>query len=223
MSRWMAGTSDGLAVRNVTAAFTMLFPPRPSAIARSSRAHASSTSASVMTNGGSSRTTVSDVRLTSSPSSSAASTTGSAGRSSSRPQIRPAPRTSRTIGWRAAIARSPRSRCAPTDATCEMRSRSIELLEKHERRAARQQVAAVGAAVVAKGRRLRHPLAEERGGDRHARAERLADGHQVRLEPERLRVERTAGPSEPALDLVGDEERARPAARLGRPRPPCAG
>ena len=61
-----------------------------------------------------------------------------------------------------------------------------QLLEEHERRAAGQQIAAVGAAVVAEGGGPGHALAEERGGDRHAGAERLADRHQVRLEPERL-------------------------------------
>ncbi len=62
--------------------------------------------------------------------------------------------------------------------------------------------------MVAKRRGFRDALAEERRRDRHAGAERLANGHQIGLEAEHLRVERPPGASEAALDLVGDEERA---------------
>ncbi len=67
-----------------------------------------------------------------------------------------------------------------------------QLFEKHQRGAAREQVAAIGAAVIAERRRFRNPLAEERGGDRNAGAERLADRHQVGLQTEHRRS-RTAG------------------------------
>src|SRR5262249_26067054 len=68
------------------------------AIADSGSGRASSISISVITNGGSRRTTVSDVRLTSSRRSRAASTTCAAGRSISMPHMTPAPRTDTTAG-----------------------------------------------------------------------------------------------------------------------------
>src|SRR5829696_7492885 len=73
-------------------------PTTADAIAASSSGSASSISFSVMTYGGSRRTTVSDVRLISNRRSRAASTTDAAGRSSSTPHINPAPRTSVTAG-----------------------------------------------------------------------------------------------------------------------------
>ena len=58
--------------------------------------------------------------------------------------------------------------------------------------------------------------ARDHRGDRHvAAAERLADEHEVRLEPPVLEREPLAGASEPGLDLVDDEQRAvAPAQRL---------
>ena len=95
----------------------LLRPAATAPSAASSRSSASSASASVMTSGGSSRTTVSAVRLTITPRARApAGTTGAASRVSSRPQIRPAPRTSLTIGCLAAIARSRCSKWRPTRA-----------------------------------------------------------------------------------------------------------
>ena len=57
-----------------------------------------------------------------------------------------------------------------------------QLVEEAQRRAAGQQIAAVRAAVIAERDRVRDLLADERGADRHAAAERLAERHQVRLE-----------------------------------------
>src|SRR6185503_132991 len=89
-----------------------------------------------------------------------------------------------------------------------------ELVEKHLRGTARQQVSAVRAAVVAERRRIGDTLREERRPDGHATAERLAGGDDVRLQPERRGVERHSGPAEAALYFVGDEERAAALARL---------
>ena len=83
---------------------------------------------------------------------------------------------------------------------------------------------------VAPVRRLMHVGALERShglledlaardhrGDRHvAAAERLADEHEVRLEPPVLEREPPAGASEPGLDLVDDEQRAVAPAQLLR-------
>ena len=59
----------------------------------------------------------------------------------------------------------------------------LQLLEDEERRPRRQQVAAVGRAVIAGQHLRRHGLRDERGAHRHPRAERLADRDQVGREP----------------------------------------
>src|SRR5579864_1194893 len=98
----------------------------PTAVrAASRRASPSSASCSVMTSGGNIRTTVSAVRLTTTPRSSPAATTGAASQESSRPHIRPAPRTSLTISCFAAISPIFRSTCWPTRATCGISPRSV--------------------------------------------------------------------------------------------------
>src|SRR4051794_33558884 len=99
----------------------------------------------------------------------------------------------------------------------------VEDLGEHaQRRAAREQVAAIGRAVVAEGQRVRDLLADECRTDRDAAAERLADRHQMRLEAERLEIKWVAGAAEAALDLVGDEQgtgfRARRLDRGGKRR-----
>src|SRR6185436_6851797 len=83
-----------------------------------------------------------------------------------------------------------------------------ELREKRQRRAAREQVAAVRAAVVAVRNRLRDLFADERRANRDAGAERLAERDDVRLEAERLEVERHARAAKAALDFVADQQRA---------------
>ena len=131
-----------------------------------------------------------------------------AGRSSSSPHISPAPRT---VPDRPAVAPpSPEAR-APGARPLRRRApsaRSRQLLEEHQRGAAGQQVAAVGAAVIAGRRRRRDAVGEHRRADRHAGPERLADRHQIRLQAERAGVERPARPPEAALHFVGDEQRA---------------
>ncbi len=83
-----------------------------------------------------------------------------------------------------------------------------ELINKVESCAARQQVAAVGAAVIAKRNSPGNVLVDECRTDRHTRTEGFTDGHQLRLEAERVKVERISGPSQAALDFVGNEQRA---------------
>ena len=211
MSACSRRASDASAVRSVIATGVVISCPplRTAPSAASSRSSASSTSASVMTSGGSSRTTVSAVRFTMTPRSSAAGTTGAASRVSSRPHIRPAPRTSLTIGvpggHRAEPLLEDGGRRAPT---CAMQPAADQLVEEAQRRAAGEQVAAVGAAVIAERDRVRDLLADERRADRHAAAERLAERDQVRLQAERREVERVAGAAEAALHFVGDEQRA---------------
>ena len=172
------------------------------------------TSAESTMYGGRSRSTVSAVRLMSSPRSSAASTTGAAGRSSSRPQITPAPRTSTTVEWRAATRRSAASISVPISRHVRHQARG-QLVEKHLRRPAREQVAAVGAAVIAERRGVGHALREQRRAHRHAAAERLSGANHVRLQTQLRRVEGHTRAAEAALHFVGDEQRA--AARAGRP------
>src|SRR5439155_624210 len=109
----------------------------PNAVrAASRRPSASSASASVMTSGGSSRTTVSAVRFTMTPRSRLAATTGAASRVRSTPHIRPAPRTSLTNACFEAIALSLVSKCRPTRFTCAISPRSTSSSRTH--RAARQ-------------------------------------------------------------------------------------
>ena len=192
-------------------------PPPPLAIAASSSGRASSISRSVMTYGGSSRTTVSDVRLTSSLRSQRRLDDGAAGRSSSRPHIRPAPRTSLTAGWREAIARRPRF---------EVRADAGDVLHQPAARPARRgRRAPRGTRAGCRRRCCRDRPGcaaaatcsdEQRRADRHAGAERLAERHQVRLQAERGRVERPPGAAEAALHFVGDEQRAGAAARRRR-------
>ncbi len=192
MSRWMAGTSDGLAVRNVTEAFTMLFPPQPSRTPD----RAGRTPRPLRRLGDDERRQQPHDRVR-----RAIHQQPEVERRSDDRQRRPIEIEAPDEPGAAHFAdhRVPRGDGAQPALEVRADRGDVrdevaidELLEKHQRGAAREQVAAVGAAVIAERRRLRHPLAEERGGDRHARAERLADGHQVRLEPERL-PSRTAG------------------------------
>ena len=89
-----------------------------------------------------------------------------------------------------------------------------QLVEHAQRGTARQQVAAVRAAMVAEGDRVRDLFADEGGADRHAAAERLADRHQMRLEADGGEVERIARSPEPALHFIRDEQRAGAGARV---------
>ena len=88
-----------------------------------------------------------------------------------------------------------------------------QLVQKHERRAARQQVAAVRAAVIPGARRRRDLVGEQRRADWDAGAERLAERHEIRTQAHRRRSQEGAGPSRSRLHLVGDEQRAGPRAR----------
>ena len=81
-------------------------------------------------------------------------------------------------------------------ATCSHQPAGRQLVEEHQRGAARQQVAAVGAAVIARLRRRGDALGEHRRANRHAGAERLAERHQVRLQAERA-ASRTRRPVRP--------------------------
>src|SRR5581483_11172836 len=82
-----------------------------------------------------------------------------------------------------------------------------ELVEETERRAAGEQVAAIGTAVIAERDLRGDLLADQRRADRHAGAERLAEGDKLRLQPEYLEVERLAGAAETRLHLVGNQQR----------------
>ena len=75
--------------------------------------------------------------------------------------------------------------------------------------------AALRAAVIAECGRTGDALAEERRGNRDAGAKRLADRHQIRLQANRGGVERPSRPAQTALDLVRDQQRARPFTRIG--------
>ena len=120
--------------------------------------HASSTSCSVTMYGGSSRITVLAVRLTSRPRSSAAGTTGVASTRSSRPAISPAPRTSATSAGCSAASAAGWSNKYVADAAHRGQQAVVELVEERQRRAAREQIAAVGRAVIA-GAKSSPPLA----------------------------------------------------------------
>src|SRR5687767_4733412 len=87
-----------------------------------------------------------------------------------------------------------------------------QLIEDKRCRARAQQVATVGAAVIAGRYRLRDALRNERRTNRNAAAKRLPDRHQVGMKPECLRVKRVTGPAESRLYFVGDVERAGPGA-----------
>ena len=168
-----------------------------------------------MTNGGSSRTTVSAVRFTSSPSSSAAPTTGKRRAIEIESPDEAGAAHLANDGTPRGDGPQPALEVSADRGDVRHQIAVDQLLEKHQRGAAREKVAAIRAAVITERRRFRDPLAEQRGSDRNAGAERLADRHQVRLEPEHAGVERPAGAAEAALDFIGNEQRARAAARLG--------
>ncbi len=128
--------------------------------------------------------------------------------------MRPAPRISLTIDCRAAIDSQPALEVSADPGDVAHQIAVDQLLEKHQRGAARQKVAAIRAPVIAERRRFCDALAEQRRRNRDAGAERLAHGHQVWLETQRLRVERPPGAAEAALDFVGDQQRTCLAARL---------
>ena len=147
------------------------------------------------------------VRLTSTPCRMAASCTAAASMFSSRPHIRPAPRTSTIAGCFFCIARS---------FGFEMRADGLhvihqargELVEADQRRAAGEQVSAEGGAMVAECERGRNVFFDERRAHRHAAGERLADRHQVGAHAELLEVERLPGAAKAALHFVGNQQRA---------------
>ena len=85
-----------------------------------------------------------------------------------------------------------------------------QLVHEIQPGAAGQQVAAIGAAVVARRHRLADRLAQQRGSNGNAAAKRLADRDQIGIEAEHGRVERVARAAEAALHLVGDDQRAGP-------------
>ena len=168
-----------------------------------------------MTSGGSSRTTVSAVRLTMTPRDSAAGTTGAASRVSSSPQIRPAPRTSLTIGCAGGHRLEPLFDVTPDPADVREQSAVDQLVEHAERRAARQQVAAVGAAVIAERDRRRATSSLTSAapiGTPPPSA--LPTDMRCGFRPMRREVERIAGAAEAALHFVGDQQRAGAVARL---------
>ena len=136
------------------------------------------------------------VALTSSPSGRAASTIADAGRSSSRPRMTPAPRTSCTIGCAAARPCRRASKCAPTERDVRQQVVAEQLVDEVQPGAAGQQVAAVRAAVVARRDRPRDGLAQQRRANGDAAAKRLADRDQV-AGPGQARSSRTACPVRP--------------------------
>ena len=163
-----------------------------------------------MTSGGSNRTTVSAVRLTITPLRQRRRHD----RRRVARQLEPPHQAGAAdfLHERACDDASACSRCSKCgadalDVLADSRRRP-DLVEDAERRAAGEQVAAVGAAVIAERDGVGDLLADQRRADRHAAAERLADGDQMRLEAERREVERMSGAAEAALDFVGDEERA---------------
>ena len=87
-----------------------------------------------------------------------------------------------------------------------------QLIEDERRGARPEQVAAVGAAMIAGDTACGDAFRHERRADRHTAAERLADGDQVRPQAERLRIERIAGAAQAGLHFVGNVERAGSAA-----------
>ena len=103
--------------------------------------------------------------------------------------------------------------CAPNAADVRHQA-AFELVEKHQRRAARQQIAAVGASVIAECGRCGDPLGEERRRNRNACTQRFADRHQIRLQPDLWRAKCAPCPAQAALDLVGDHQRAGRTARI---------
>jgi hypothetical protein len=98
-----------------------------------------------------------------------------------------------------------------------------DLLENRQCRAAREQIAAVGRAVVSVRDGIGDFLRHEGGTDRHPAAESLAHRHEIRRQAERLKVEWMPCPAQTALHLVGDEEGTRSSARLadGRRKRRC--
>src|SRR5438067_1668448 len=71
----------------------------------------------------------------------------------------------------------------------------VERVEEHERRAAREEISAVGRPVIAWRDRLRHLLVAHRRADWNAGAKRLAERHQVRREAARAAAREFAGPA----------------------------
>ena len=169
------------------------------------------------------RTTRSAVRLTIRPRRSAAAMTGAASRSSSRPHIRPQPRTSRTIGTRAASWPQPRFEMGTGRAG---RGRAGRPRADRGRRAPRGRRAGCRRRSC-RGRRRRSPrppaaTAAPRppGTPRRWPCPRRSDRARARVAGCG-----TACPcARPALHLVGDQQRARSTRRpRGWPRRVSAG
>ena len=192
-NQWMDGGAIACRAGSQLTCSCPLAPPCAASIAASSSGSASSISRSVMTNGGSSRIdrvgrpVDQQLPLAAPPARRARPDDPARLPTSGRRRARRL-----TAGWRVAIARSPASRCAPTRATFCIRPPLDQLVDEHQRRAAGEQVAAVGAAVIAGLHRRRDLSRHQRRANRNAGAERLAERHQVRLQAKRRRVERHA-------------------------------
>jgi hypothetical protein len=145
----------------------------------------------------------------------AAGTIAAASRFKLETPDQPWPRTSFTIGRVAAITLQARFEKRPSGWTCASRPPDNELIQKYERGTAGEQVAAIRAAVDRQRKSsARTSFAENRRSHGHAAAKRFPDRAQVRLEAERRKVEWIPGAAQPALNFIGNDQRAR---RLGTP------
>src|SRR5436309_11439799 len=94
-----------------------------------------------------------------------------------------------------------------------------QFLEHAERGAAREQIPAVGAAVIAERDRPRDLFADERRADRYTASECFANRYELRLQADGGGIEGISGAAQSALHFVGNQERAGPTAGLhNRPR-----
>ena len=136
----------------------------------------------------------------------------------SMPMNRPRPRISPTCGSSASAARSRSSSARAERRRPLRRGRS----SRRTPIAARPGGEVDGVAHERRGVRAGRPVAHERGAPddrRHGQpaADALADGHQVRDDAPVLGRPGPAGPPEPALDLVEDEDDAVAIAQLAQP------
>ena len=174
-------------------------PANTSLKAASSRPSASSSSAFVIINGGSSRITFPAVRLTSTPCRVAASCTaigdvfGVVVQLEAPHQSRTANLDNRRMLLLQILRASPAGASRRPDVIHQAR---LERVKADERGPACEQVSAKRASVIAEREGRGHVFADERRAHRHTSGQRLADGHEVRTQC-RAAESKTAGRSAP--------------------------